>query len=194
MADTKISALSDGSPAQSSDQIPVNRSGTNYRVNASSMMGLPVLETIALSSDASIEFTLPGGYGVYALRFDGVTMSGSGTSHAVGIQYKIAAAYVTTGYSNNVGNETDKGVLARDFAITDFMSGLVYIHSVGTQAFKTTHSGLAWRSSTGAPAPPTAANIQSLLANAGSVTDIKVLPDSGTLDAGNISLLGVVAS
>ena len=34
MANTKISALTDGSPAQAGDQIPINRGGTNYRINA----------------------------------------------------------------------------------------------------------------------------------------------------------------
>lgn len=34
MADLKISQLTDGSPAASGDQIPINRGGTNYRVNA----------------------------------------------------------------------------------------------------------------------------------------------------------------
>lgn len=37
MADTKISALTDGTPAQQTDQIPINRGGVNFRVNASSL-------------------------------------------------------------------------------------------------------------------------------------------------------------
>lgn len=34
MANQKISQLTDGSPAQSTDQIPINRAGANFRVNA----------------------------------------------------------------------------------------------------------------------------------------------------------------
>ena len=40
MADQKISQLTDGNPAQSGDQIPVNRSGTNYRITAGSIASL----------------------------------------------------------------------------------------------------------------------------------------------------------
>jgi hypothetical protein len=40
MADTKISALTDGNPAQSDDQIPVNRGGVNRRITAGSIAAL----------------------------------------------------------------------------------------------------------------------------------------------------------
>lgn len=40
MADLKISQLSDGDPAQSGDQVPVNRGGSNFRITAGSIADL----------------------------------------------------------------------------------------------------------------------------------------------------------
>ena len=40
MADTKISALTSGDPAQSGDEIPIARSGANYKVTAGSVAAL----------------------------------------------------------------------------------------------------------------------------------------------------------
>lgn len=40
MADTKISALTDGNPAQSGDEIPIARSGANYKITAGSIASL----------------------------------------------------------------------------------------------------------------------------------------------------------
>ncbi len=39
MADTKISALSDGSPAIATDQLIIARAGSNYKLPASSDLG-----------------------------------------------------------------------------------------------------------------------------------------------------------
>lgn len=51
MADSKISQLPDGSPAQANDQIPINRGGTNFRVNAGTVSSLiEQVATITLSS------------------------------------------------------------------------------------------------------------------------------------------------
>jgi hypothetical protein len=38
MSNLKISQLTDGSPAQTGDQIPINRAGTNFRVNAQTII------------------------------------------------------------------------------------------------------------------------------------------------------------
>ncbi len=40
MADSKISALTDGNPAQSGDEIPIARSGANYKITAGSIASL----------------------------------------------------------------------------------------------------------------------------------------------------------
>ena len=40
MADTKISALTSGNPAQSGDEIPIARSGANYKITAGSIASL----------------------------------------------------------------------------------------------------------------------------------------------------------
>lgn len=50
MANLKISQLTDGSPAQSTDQIPVNRAGTNFRVDAGS---LQLLQTVTVTLSAA---------------------------------------------------------------------------------------------------------------------------------------------
>lgn len=42
MADTKISALASGNPAQSGDELPIARSGANYKVTAGSIAALAV--------------------------------------------------------------------------------------------------------------------------------------------------------
>ena len=40
MPNKKISQLTDGNPAQSADQIPINRAGANFRVTAGSIIDL----------------------------------------------------------------------------------------------------------------------------------------------------------
>ncbi len=55
MADTKISALTDGNGLAAGDQIPIDRAGTNYRAQP---LGVPVLVyryTVAGSDKASID-------------------------------------------------------------------------------------------------------------------------------------------
>ncbi len=47
MANTKISALTSGNPAQSSDLIPIARSGANYAVSASSVAALAPVSSVA---------------------------------------------------------------------------------------------------------------------------------------------------
>jgi len=60
MADSKISALTDGGAAQDTDQIPVSRSGVNYRVQVATVAGSgdyddltnkPTLATVATTGD-----------------------------------------------------------------------------------------------------------------------------------------------
>ena len=40
MADTKISGLTLGDPAQAADQIPINRAGVNFKITAASIRNL----------------------------------------------------------------------------------------------------------------------------------------------------------
>lgn len=42
MADTKISALTDGSPAQSADILPIDRAGANFRLTLANILALPI--------------------------------------------------------------------------------------------------------------------------------------------------------
>lgn len=52
MANKKISQLNDGSPAQSTDQIPVNRAGANFRVNAGTV-GSSAIQTATVTLSAA---------------------------------------------------------------------------------------------------------------------------------------------
>lgn len=64
MADTKISALTDGSSAQATDQIPINRGGANFRLNASTLAGFGAGVTkVSLTPGSGGNFTVAHGLG-----------------------------------------------------------------------------------------------------------------------------------
>lgn len=71
MPDLKISQLTDGNPAQSADQIPINRSGTNFRVTAGSIAALDAVAAFLTtpswwtSGDGSMFAYDPGNTGVF---------------------------------------------------------------------------------------------------------------------------------
>ena len=56
MPNKKISQLTDGNPAQSADQIPINRAGANFRITANSIATLAAQQ---FSNNAQVFF--PGG-------------------------------------------------------------------------------------------------------------------------------------
>jgi len=52
MADAKISELAAGAPALNGDQIPINRSGSNFRLTVANIQGSGVhKETVAVSAN-----------------------------------------------------------------------------------------------------------------------------------------------
>lgn len=61
MADTKISDLASGNPAQSGDQIPIARAGANYKITAGSVSSLALATPLAVTgnSTAGAELRLP---------------------------------------------------------------------------------------------------------------------------------------
>lgn len=74
MANTKISALVDGSPAQSADIIPIDRAGTNFSVTAGSIAALAPAGTVT-----SIGETVNGSSSSGIFTISGSPVTGSGT-------------------------------------------------------------------------------------------------------------------
>ena len=73
MADTKISALTDGNPAQSGDEIPIARSGANYKITAGSIASLS--STPPGGSNTQVQFNNSGAFGGSAnLTWDGTNV------------------------------------------------------------------------------------------------------------------------
>lgn len=155
--------------------------------------GWPVLSSLTAASDSALEFELPGTYTTYALHIKNLTQSDSGAGHAIGVQFKIGGAYVTTGYSNSMGTETDKAVVARSFAGGDFLDGMVLlVNPEITTAYKTAIGDkMIWRNASGNPTSIVDVH-GGYLNNSGAVTHVKLIPDSGTISAGDVDLLGVV--
>ena len=73
MADTKISALTSGNPAQSGDEIPIARSGANYKITAGSIASLS--STPPGGSNTQVQFNNSGAFGGSAnLTWDGTNV------------------------------------------------------------------------------------------------------------------------
>jgi len=82
MADTKISALTDGNPAESGDQIPINRVATNFKITAGSIAalggGAPAAHATSHQNGGTDEISVLGLSGLLA---DGQTPLAHATSH-----------------------------------------------------------------------------------------------------------------
>ena len=90
MADTKISALSSGAPAQAGDEYIVARSGANYKLTGTNILGLvtgtantfTAAQTLASgnlkmtgSSSGTITFAVPAAAGTNTVTFPAETMT-----------------------------------------------------------------------------------------------------------------------
>jgi len=90
MADTKISALSSGAPAQAGDEYIVARSGANYKLTGTNIIGLVIgtantftaAQTLASgnlkmtgSSSGTITFAVPAAAGTNTVTFPAETMT-----------------------------------------------------------------------------------------------------------------------
>jgi len=64
VADTKISALTSGNPAQSGDEIPIARAGANYKITAGSIASLATVSPAG--SDTYVQFNDGGAFGAEA--------------------------------------------------------------------------------------------------------------------------------
>jgi len=90
MADTKISALSSGAPAQAGDEYVIARSGANYKLTGTNILGLvtstantfTAAQTLASgdlkmtgSSSGTITFAVPAAAGTNTVTFPAETMT-----------------------------------------------------------------------------------------------------------------------
>ncbi len=103
MADVKISQLVDGAPAQDGDQIPVNRSGSNYRITAGDIVDL-VTDGLTVSkpvfTDANGDFTSTGTVPVNQGGTGATTASDARTNLGLGsIATQSASSVAITGGS-----------------------------------------------------------------------------------------------
>jgi len=74
LANQKISQLTDGSPAQAADQYPINRAGSNFRINTSTVLTGAVASSLSLAGATSgtVTFTAPA---IAGTSTNGVTMT-----------------------------------------------------------------------------------------------------------------------
>jgi hypothetical protein len=90
MADTKISALSSGAPAQAGDEYVIARSGANYKLTGTNLLALvtstantfTAAQTLASgnlkmtgSSSGTITFAVPAAAGTNTVTFPAETMT-----------------------------------------------------------------------------------------------------------------------
>jgi hypothetical protein len=113
MADTKISALSSGAPAQAGDEYVIARSGANYKLTGTNLLGLvtstantfTAAQTLASgnlkmtgSTSGTITFAVPAAAGTNTVTFPAETMT-------VGFRnIPQSGSDKTTSYSLDVGD------------------------------------------------------------------------------------------
>jgi len=133
MADLKISQLTSGDPAQTNDEIPVARSGANFKITAGSIAALPPSSSATtqvlfnnagvVSGDAQFTFnptgdvlTLTGQYNIDNLRMDGndvtstnsngaINITPNGTGRTVITNQTTTSPRILTGINDTNGNE-----------------------------------------------------------------------------------------
>ena len=133
MPDLKMSQLTNGNPAQTNDQIPINRGGVNFSITAGSIAALPSSSSATtqvlfnnagvVSGDAQFTFnptgdvlTLTGQYNVDNLRMDGndvtstnsngaINITPNGTGRTVITNQTSTSPRFVTGINDTNGNE-----------------------------------------------------------------------------------------
>ena len=136
MADTKISGLSAGAPAQSGDLIPIARSGANYSITPANILAYgssPVAgttaafsSTLAVTGATTLSSTLAAG---------NTTITGSTVA-----AFKVNSARADAVYCQDGDNNTAGQI---DLKNTGSASGnfMVYRNSAGSVAGTISHSG-----------------------------------------------------
>lgn len=101
MADTKISALTSGNPAQGSDVIPIDRAGANFSITAASiakLAGVPSQPNALVKADSDGTFSASNATddgSTFALNSNFINLLAQ-------ITYKLATAAVPV-FANNAG-------------------------------------------------------------------------------------------
>lgn len=178
MADTKISALPSGNPAQSGDQIPIARSGANYKITAASIASLAgnvdgpassVDNQIALFNSttgkvikaASTTGLLKASSGVIAAAVSGTDyapatsgtsiLKGSGTggfSNAAAGTDYLAPPSGTSILKANSGGALANAVSGTDYAPATSGTSILYGNGSGGFSNVTVGSGLSFAAGT----------------------------------------------
>jgi hypothetical protein len=99
MPDLKISQLNNGDPAQSNDQVPVNRAGVNFSITAGSIAALSPPTTPA-GSDTQVQFNDGGAFGGDAgLTYNKTTAALSASTLNALAATANTSSIAATGYS-----------------------------------------------------------------------------------------------
>jgi trimeric autotransporter adhesin len=163
MADTKISALTSGNPAQSGDEIPIARSGANYKVTAASIA--------ALGGGG-------GGTTTYAVTFTNTGGAAAGTtfdgSVARTIDYSTLGAPSITGTNAtgtwNIDILGQAGTVANGVYTTGSYSNPAWITSIAWSKVSTTPTTLAGYGITDAAASTTTISAGTGLSGGGDLS------------------------
>ena len=178
MADTKISALTSGNPAQSGDEIPIARSGANYKITAGSIASLS--STPPGGSNTQVQFNNSGAFGGSAnLTWDGTNVQIGATG---------ALRLADTDSSNYVAFKSP-GTVASNVTWT-----LPSADGTSNQVLTTNGSGtLSWSTPSGSGdvvGPASAVDSQIALFNSTTGKLIKAATTTGLLKASS----GVIAA
>ena len=188
MADTKISALTSGNPAQSTDEIPIARSGANFKITAGSIAALGGdVDGPASSVDNQIAlFDSTSGKLIKAASTTGLLKASSGVIAAATSGTDYAPA--TSGTSILKGSGT--GGFSNASAGSDYLappSGTALLKANSGGALANAVAGTDYAAAT------TGTNAQ-LLANNGSGGFSNITVGSNlTLSAGTLSATGGLA-
>jgi len=188
MADTKISALTSGNPAQSGDEIPIARSGANYKITAGSIASLGGdVDGPASAVDSQIAlFDSTTGKLIKAATTTGLLKASSGVIAAAVSSTDYAPA--TTGTSAQLLANSGSGGFANvtvgsnlSLSAGTLTAGLVW-QSVQTTGF-TAVAGRAY------PCNTTSAAFTVTLPSSPSAGDQITLTDyAGTWDTNNLTI------
>jgi len=182
MADTKISALTSGNPAQSGDEIPIARSGANYKITAGSIASLS--STPPGGSNTQVQFNNSGAFGGSAnLTWDGTNVQIGATG---------ALRLADTDSSNYVAFKSP-GTVASNVTWT-----LPSADGTSNQVLTTNGSGtLSWSTPSGSGdvvGPASAVDSQIALFNSTTGKLIKAATTTGLLKASSGVIAAAVSS
>ena len=198
MADTKISALTSGNPAQSTDEIPIARSGANFKITAGSIAALGGdVDGPASSVDNQIAlFDSTSGKLIKAATTTGLLKASSGVIAAAsaGTDY-LAPPSGTSLLKANSGGALANAVAGTDYAAATTGTNAQLLANNGSGGFAnvTVGSGLTFSAGTlsasGGSGTVTSVDVSGgttgLTTSGGPVTTTGTITIAGTLAVAN---------